>query len=105
MEPRPLTPQTRLGWWAVGLMVLAGLIMTFNGPLFMSGFLRLQGFGIVVYLGVLGGSAFGAALCSILAMTVKADRAWLLFLPLVPAALITLFLIGEFGSALLGFGH
>ena len=104
-EPRPAAPQTVLGWLAIGLMVVAGLIMVLNGPLFMSGLFSLQGVAIPIYLGILGGSALGAAICSLLAMTIMRDRAWLLFLPLVPAVLITLFLIGEFGSALLGFGH
>ncbi|MDP3630113.1 MAG: hypothetical protein Q8S43_04070 [Actinomycetota bacterium] len=104
-EQRPRTPQTQLGWWAVGLMTVAGMSMLLNGPLFMSGLVRLQGIGIPIYLGILGGSALGAALCSILAMTLKHDRSWLLYVPLAPAILIMLFLIGEFGSSLIGLGH
>jgi len=105
VKQRPVAPETKLGWWSIGFMVVAGLCMVLNGPLLMSGLVSLTPVGGVIYVLVLVGSALVAAALSLIAMLRLHDRAWLLFFPLVPGVLVLVFLIGEFGAAALGLGH
>lgn len=94
--PRPVAPESRLGWWSIGLMMVAFFAMAINGPLFMSGLVHLNAVGGVIYTGILGGAAVAAAVCSILAMGLRHDRSCLLYFPLIPAALVLLLVAGEF---------
>lgn len=93
---RPVAPESRLGWWSIGLMMVAFLAMAINGPLFMSGLVHLNALGGAIYTGILGGAAIAAAVCSILAMGLRHDRSWLLYFPLIPAALVLFMVAGEF---------
>ena len=91
-------PSTRLGWWAVGLVIAFIVISIVNSAVFM----RLSEdvpwrqtilpfYGIFMML--CGLAAFVAALVAILR---NHERSWLVWLTLLPGASALLFVLGEF---------
>ena len=91
-----LSPQSKLGWWSVGLTALFVVFMALNGPLFMSGLVHLNQTTGPIWAVVWFGTGAAAGILSIIALTAGQDRAALLFIPLLPLAFVAVFLVGEF---------
>lgn len=91
-------PRTKLGWWAVGLLaafvvmyiINAGVFMQLSAPEWMNQTL-LPAFGILM---VLCGLATGVA--ALIALIRKRERSWLVWLALLPGAMMVFLLMGEF---------
>jgi hypothetical protein len=94
-------PGTRLGWWAVGLAAAFGVMFMINAavlmPLNQTGVpdtgLRqalLASFGIVMLLCGLAGGVLG-----LVALIRKHERSWLVWLTVMPGALVLFLLLGE----------
>lgn len=91
-------PATRLGWWAVGLMVAYFVLSIVNSAVFM----RLQGnapwqqtvlpfYGIFMLL-----CGLAAGVVGLVAILRKHERSWLVWLTILPGAFVLFFLLGEF---------
>lgn len=78
------TPHTRLGWWSVGL----GTLFTVLFLLVTNDLIRFSGI-LTVTLGV------AAGITTILALTWKRERSWLLWVILIPGLFAILFALGE----------
>ncbi len=88
-------PQSKLGWWAIGLTVAFVLFMALNGPLFMSGLIELNQVTGPIWAVIWFGTGAAAGILSIIAMTAGHDKSVLLFVPLLPLAFVAVFLAGE----------
>jgi len=87
-----LLPTTRLGWWAVRLAVaFAALFVVGDRIVVVAG--RDQGAVLVVGAGL---SLMLAGVTAAFAIVRRGERSVLVFLPLIPALLVVLFLLGEF---------
>ena len=77
-------PATKLGWWAVGLALGYFVLMplwSFMGPL---------GAWPAFLCGAAGG------VCGLIAITRQHERSWLVWLTVLPLALVLFFFVGEF---------
>ena len=100
-------PSTTLGWWAVWLA--AGFLVLFLGNVFVfmptsenAAWWRamLPFYGIAMIL-----VGIGSGVVALIAIIGKRERSWLVWLPLIPAAMMTFLVVGEFAGALLGYTH
>ncbi|MDQ4489971.1 hypothetical protein RBS60_07135 [Sinomonas sp. ASV486] len=78
-----LRPQTRLGWWAVGLVVGAAVLFGAAGAL--SVFIPVASSGLS---GVLGVALAGGGIAALVAWFKHHERSWLVLLMTVPAMLV-----------------
>ena len=91
-------PGTKLGWWAVGLaaafivmfFINSGVLMQISAPEWMNQTL-LPAYGILM---LLCGLASGAV--AVIALIRKLERSWLVWLALLPGAMMLSLLLGEF---------
>ena len=79
-------PQTRLGWWAIGLAATFVVLLIFG-----YGGLVLPFYGIVLLLCGLCGGAVG-----LIAVVGRRERSGFVWLSMVPGLVALAFLIGEF---------
>lgn len=94
-------PATKLGWTAVYLA--AAFVVTMATAIIVG--VALQGGPSFAWIGILAMAfGLGAGVCAIVSL-VKGERSWVVWLTLVPGLWSASLLIGEFGSALLGFTH
>jgi len=77
-------PQTRLGWWAVGLSVLFAVLFISVS----TGFLPFSGL-LTMVLGVVAG------ILTLVAIIWRRERSWLLWLMLLPGLFAIIFASGE----------
>jgi hypothetical protein len=89
-------PQSKLGWWAIGLTVAFVVFMALNGPLFMSGLVHLNQTTGPIWAVIWFGTGVVAGILSVIAITAGHDKSVLLFIPLLPLAFVAFFLAGEF---------
>jgi hypothetical protein len=91
-------PSTRLGWWAVGLAAAFFVMSTINSAVFM----RLSEdvpwrqtvlpfYGIFMML-----CGLAAGVVGLIAVLLKHERSWLVWLALLPGASSLFLLLGEF---------
>lgn len=83
-------PISRLGWWAVGLMLFYVLAYAINAI----------GMGLRLNLPPVSGMlmllvGFAASVCALIALIRKHERSWLVWFALLPGALGLFLVIGE----------
>jgi hypothetical protein len=91
-------PHSRLGWWAFGLGVAYFFMFFINQAVFMNlpeqvGWRQtlLPFYGIFMLLcGLAGG------IVALIALLRNRERSWMVLLPLLPAAMVLLLVLGEF---------
>jgi hypothetical protein len=91
-------PGTKLGWWATGLLAVflvmsifnSAVLMQISAPAWMNQSL-LPAYGILM---ILCGLASGVT--ALIALIRKHERSWLVWLALLPGAMIVFLLLGEF---------
>ncbi len=76
-------PNTRLGWWAVGLAV-ANIVLNFAWSILPGGAL------LAFACGLAGG------VLALIAVIRQHERSWLVFLSILPMVFVLLFILGEF---------
>lgn len=90
-------PNTRTGWWAVGLMVGFLILFMINSVVWMRlpetewGPVVLPFYGIFMLL-----VGLAAGVVGLIALLQKRERSWLVWLTILPAAFVILMLLGEF---------
>lgn len=93
-------PHTRLGWWAVWLMIAFAVMFVINAFVFMAmpslgdGTWRqtvLPFYGIAMLLCGLVSGAFG-----LVAITNEHEHSWMVWLTILPMAWVVFMLVGEF---------
>ena len=92
-------PGTRLGWWAVGLAAVHTAMSLVNSLVFMRTAdstaawrqVVLPFYGILMMLCGLAGGVVG-----LVALIRHRERSWLVWLTILPLALVLFFLLGEF---------
>ncbi|HMN59026.1 MAG TPA: hypothetical protein PJ988_01605 [Anaerolinea sp.] len=91
-------PGTRLGWWAVGLTAAFVLMYVLNFALFMRlpeevtwRQTLLPFYGVSMILCGLAGGVVG-----LVAVLRSHERSWLVWLTLLPGAMVLFLLVGEF---------
>ena len=77
-------PQTKLGWWGVGLSALFTVLFV----LAVNELLRFPGF-LIMTIGVVGG------VLTLISVIWKRERSWLIWLLLLPGLFAILFALGE----------
>ena len=77
-------PQTKLGWWSVGLSALFAVLFF----LVINDLLRFSGF-LTITIGVAVG------LLTLISIIWKRERSWLIWLLLLPGLFAILFALGE----------
>jgi hypothetical protein len=91
-------PRTKNGRWAIRLLGLFALLFLINQTLFMPAPepLPLPRLLLIVYglLLILTGLACGAM--GLISLIRERDRSWLVWLAVIPGAMILFFLLGEF---------
>jgi len=91
-------PATRVGWWAVCLTCVYIVMIIINSAVFMQleentpmQLALLPYYGILMLLCGLAGGILG-----LIALIVKHDRSWMVWLTLLPGAFVVFLLLGEF---------
>ena len=87
-----VVPRTRLGFWAVRLLIAFAALFLTLCALVAAG---QAGPWLAVFMIPLGLSAAGAAATAAVAVVRRGERSVLVFLPLVVGILIAFFLVGE----------
>lgn len=91
-------PSTRLGWWAVGLMVTFVVLMIINGAVFMrlpedvtwrATLLPFYGFAMLA-------CGLAAGISALVALTRRHERSWLVWLPILAGMFVIFLILGEF---------
>ena len=97
-------PQTRLGWWAVGLAATFVVMFLINGLVLMTGPIPIQALAIAygfVFIAV----GLGSGVVAILALAYKHERSALVWAALLPGAMMAFLVVGEFVAAAFGVTH
>lgn len=91
-------PCTRLGWWAVGLLIAYAVMSVINSAVFMRlpediswRQTLLPFYGIFMLL-----CGLAAGIVALIALIRKHERSWLVWLSLLPGASVLFLLLGEF---------
>jgi len=91
-------PSTRLGWWSVGLAAAFVVMWIINSTVFMPSTVIipwrqavLPFYGIFMML-----CGLAAGIVGLIAVTRQHERAWLVWLALLPGLFVLFFLLGEF---------
>jgi hypothetical protein len=92
-------PRTKLGWWSVGLAAAFVVMFIVNVAVFgpsSGGDTAWRNVLLPVFaIGMLT-IGVAAGVVALVAVIQKRERSWLVFLPLLPAAFVIFFLLGEF---------
>jgi hypothetical protein len=93
-------PRTRLGWWAVGLFTIFVLLFIINAIIFVPAArgepaarsiqVALPNFGIFLVL-----CGLAAGIVGLIAVIKQHERAWLVWLAIIPSFFILLLLLGD----------
>ena len=99
-------PTTRLGQWAVGLMVTFIILFILNSAVMMNlpENLRWQP-ALIAYGFAMLLCGFAAGVAGLIAVIKRNERSWLVWVTVLPMVFVLFLVIGEFVGALLGFGH
>jgi hypothetical protein len=90
-------PVTRLGWWAVGLLIAYVVMSVINSAVFMRlaeapwQHIVLPFYGILMLL-----CGLAAGIVGLIALIRKQERSWLVWLSLLPGVSVLFLLLGEF---------
>jgi hypothetical protein len=91
-------PVTRLGWWAVGLLIAYVVMSVINSAVFMRlpediswRKTLLPFYGILMLL-----CGLAAGIVGLIALIRKQERSWLVWLSLLPGVSVLFMLLGEF---------
>lgn len=84
-------PQSRLGWWAVGLMAAYVVMYVMTMVVIALRFSLPPIFGILMLL-----CGFSAGTAGLIAIIRQHERSWMVWLTLFPLLLVIFLLIGEF---------
>jgi hypothetical protein len=91
-------PGTRLGWWAVGLLIAYVVMSVINSAVFMRlpediswRQTLLPFYGILMLL-----CGLAAGIVGLIALIRKQERSWLVWLSLLPGVSVLFMLLGEF---------
>jgi hypothetical protein len=94
-------PGTRLGWWAVSLAAVFLGLFTINSVVFMP----ILGYGPETWWGPILMPFYGifmilcgltAGILGLIAVMLKQERSWLVWLTILPGAFVVFLLLGEF---------
>ena len=96
-------PETRLGWWAVGLAVAFVVMFIINATVFVPAAQGVSNawwqqallpfYGIFMVL-----CGLAAGVVGLVAVIRKHERSWLVWLTILPGACVLFFVLGEFLS-------
>lgn len=100
-------PSTKLGWWAVWVAVAFVVLFAVNVLVIMPTSENAAWWrAILPFYGIaMIGCGIGSGVVALVAIVRKRERSWLVWLPLIPAAMMLFLIVGEFAGALLGFEH
>ena len=91
-------PSTRIGWWSVGLAAAFVVMWIINSTVFMPTTILipwrqmiLPFYGILMML-----CGLGAGILGLIAVTRQHERAWLVWLAMLPGLFVLFFVLGEF---------
>jgi hypothetical protein len=84
-------PATRLGWWAVWLMLAYAVLYVITMAVIALRASLPPVYGIIMLL-----CGLAAGVVALIAVVKKGERAWLVWLALVPGLFVLFLLLGEF---------
>ena len=93
---RPVTPT---GWWAAGLGIGFVVLFLVNALILIPFSAALPPWSrpLMIFYGLfMLACGLGGALAGLLALLRRGERSWLVWLPLLPGALVIFLLLGEF---------
>ena len=97
-------PHTHLGWWAVGLAAMFVAMFLINGLVFMSGPIPIRAVAIAYgFLFIAVG--LGSGVVSLLALAYQHERSALVWVALLPGAMMAFLVVGELVAATFGVTH
>jgi hypothetical protein len=97
-------PHTRLGWWAVGLAASFVAMFLINGLVFMTGLIAIRAVAIA-YGFLLIAVGLGSGIVAILALAYDHERSALVWVALLPGAMVAFLVVGELVAAAFGVTH
>lgn len=92
-------PMTSTGWWAAGLGIGFVILFLINALILIpfSAALPTWSRPLMIFYGLfMMACGLGGAVAGLLALLRHGERSWLVWLPLLPGALVIFLLLGEF---------